>query len=633
MNENIEKTVASLVYDEYTDEETIQFDDDEKFEEIIDMLECKRNEKDYDWMSDAFIPEFSSLHLTEASQWANQYFQGRDFVEVYLDGESDESFLKSKAAKRFINSMLNVRKLYHYQKYMRARTINSMRGYVIAVCGWKQNIKNNYSIQRVDEPIGIDEQGNPVKNTIYKTVNDTEPLQDHFTYEVPDPRNVRFDRKYCYSINDKEWVSIRSEVTYDQLKGAEKENGYFNLDKVKKMMSDEQTEADKAVQDEHDTPRDKTVRTIDVIERWGRIWALVTEKDQDDYPVKTKPGYDEQGEQLKEAELIESIVTIAYSGSQQVLIRFQPTPFRTSKNVPYRPIVRGLCYIHPTKDVGLSDGVYAMELQNLANDMINMGIDRAKLATFPTFKMRRHAFDDNDSVYFEPEHPILVDEMTDIEEFKISDNIEGALALVGFSTQKMQQVQSIYPTTMGELPGKASTTATAVTGANSNTNARANYKALTFEYTFLQEFYWVMLQMAYQFMHPKTIQHILGELAPFFDPDCDYNYQPVSSNIETEFNKDRKIQRYNDLLSKLGSIPNPAIIPIIAKIVGRQMELLGDEFQTIAPMITQLGKTPNTPEGGSANVDQSGNAQMPTSNQSGMAQSPEEMMTRGGQSA
>ena len=39
-------------------------DDDDEFESTIDLLECKRTEKDYEWMSDVFLPEYPSIHLT-----------------------------------------------------------------------------------------------------------------------------------------------------------------------------------------------------------------------------------------------------------------------------------------------------------------------------------------------------------------------------------------------------------------------------------------------------------------------------------------------------------------------------------------------------------------------------------------
>jgi hypothetical protein len=138
-----------------------------------------------------------------------------------------------------------------------------------------------------------------------------------------------------------------------------------------------------------------------------------------------------------------------------------------------------------------------------------------------------------------------------------------------------------------------------------------------------------MLQMGYQFMHPKTIMKILGQEMQSFDPDQDYTYQPVTSNIETEYNKDKKLQRYDQMLGRIANIPNPAIVPIIATIIARELELLGDEFQTIAPMVKMLAQTPNTPEQGTGAQTPKDAAPMPTSNQSGNPMSMPEQSVRG----
>ena len=42
-------------------------------------------------MSDIRIPEFISHVLTQASIDANQYFSTKDFVEVYLEDDSDDA--------------------------------------------------------------------------------------------------------------------------------------------------------------------------------------------------------------------------------------------------------------------------------------------------------------------------------------------------------------------------------------------------------------------------------------------------------------------------------------------------------------------------------------------------------------
>jgi len=150
----IEQNVTKRVREEYETAKQNQQTDFDDFEQIIDQLECKRTEKDYEWLSDVFIPEYPSIHLTEASQWANQYFPTRDFVDVYLDGETEKSKKKANAAKQFINSMLNIKDVYHYQKYMRARGINSTFGCVYAVCSWVQNIRQQNKQVEVQQRIG-----------------------------------------------------------------------------------------------------------------------------------------------------------------------------------------------------------------------------------------------------------------------------------------------------------------------------------------------------------------------------------------------------------------------------------------------------------------------------------------------
>ena len=596
--ENVESIITKKVWEEYDTSKRNQETDFEEFEKILDLLECKRTEKDYDWLSDVFIPEYPSIHLTEASQWANQYFPTRDFVDVYLDGKTDESKKKSECAKEFINSMLNVKKLYHYQKYMRARSINSTAGYVYAVCSWRQKI--NIVQKQVVQPqrVGMNPDGSPIIAPVSMNIPQEVVVEDRFHYEVPDPRNVFTSNDYSYSAQDKEWITIRSEMSYEQLKAEEKENGYINLDVLKDLKPQEQTETAKIERGEREP--DKTqLKLFDILERFGKIWAIIEETDNEGYPTKIKPAYNDKGELDDKAELVESIVTLACNGSTKVLIRFQPTPFRTSKNVPFRPIVRGLNYVHPTKDVGMSDAKYAKELQIALNDTINLSNDRVKLATMPTLKVRRYALEDNDSIYFEPEHMMLCENPDDITEFQIRDNMTGALSQAQMFINKLQQVESIYPTTMGDLPGRASTTATAIEGANVSNNLRANYKSLTFEYTFLTEFYWVMLQMGYQFMHPETALKIMGNDAAYFDPDADYHYQPVSSNIEVEYSKNQKVRNLDQMVGRLSGMVQfmPGIIFPILKMLLMQFELMGQENQTIVPILQKVLDAGMNPQG------------------------------------
>ncbi len=628
----IEQEITKRVRNEFETAKRNQSDDFEDFERIIDQLECKRTEKEYEWRSDVFIPEYPSIHLTEASQWANQYFPTRDFVDVYLDGESDLSKKKANAAKQFINAMLNIKDTYHYQKYMKARSINSTFGCVYAVCSWKQEIQKKYKQVPVEEQIGTNIDGQPIFGTVIHNVPNDVVVTDRFHYEIPDPRNVFTSNDYVYSIQEKEWVQIRSEMSYEQLKEKEKENGYINLDILKELPTERDTETSKLSRGDNREADKTQLKYFDIVERFGKTWAIVTKADAEGYPLAIKPGLNEKGEVAENAVLVESIITMAYSGSHNVLIRFQPTPFRTSKNVPFRPIIRGLNYVHPTKDVGMSDGKYAKELQVALNDTINLSNDRVMLATMPTLKVRRYAMEDNDSIYFEPEHMMMVENPDDITEFQIRDNMQGALAQAQMFINKMQQVESVYPTTMGDLPGRASTTATAIQGATTNNNLRANYKSLTFEHTFLNEFYWMMLQMGYQFMHPNTALQIMGKDAQFFDPDGSYHYQPVSSNIEVEYNKNQKVKNLDQMIGRLSGLAKsfPGLIFPILKMMEMQFELLGQEVQTIKPFLQKviaMGMKQESGEGeGVQQISDQGEA--PTSNQNGMPMQETEMFAR-----
>jgi hypothetical protein len=310
-----------------------------------------------------------------------------------------------------------------------------------------------------------------------------------------------------------------------------------------------------------------------------------------------------------------------------------PTPFVSTKGIPYRPILRGLCYIHPTKDVGMSDGKYSRELQVALNDTINMSNDRTKLATMPTFLGNKYSLEDNDQVYMEPEHIIPLNDVHDLVPLQISDNVNGAMGQAVLFIQKMQQINSIYPTTMGDLPGKASTTATAVAGASGQSNLRANYKELTFDNTYMADMYWMILQMTHQFMKAETAHKVFGQDIVNFDPDGDYTYQPVTTAVENEHNKNQKIQHYEQTIGRLSGMIQfapQAVLPIISYCLGKQLELLGSEYQVVAKMLDKLAIAPPPPaqlgQGGPSVADA---GPPPTSNQSGVEMTGQEQGARG----
>ena len=177
--------------------------------------------------------------------------------------------------------------------------------------------------------------------------------RDRFNYDVVDNRNVFYSNNYCYSIQEKDYLIFRSEETYETLKGMEKENGYFDLDKVKEFAygqspSNQETDTSRETynrEDQQNKDPKPVVKYFDKLLFMGKIWAVVKTRDKSNYPEKIETGFDEMGQVKESAELIEGIVEVVLIGSTRIVIRFQPQFCRTSKGQPYRPrVARSLLY-------------------------------------------------------------------------------------------------------------------------------------------------------------------------------------------------------------------------------------------------------------------------------------------------
>ena len=637
--EQVQNAVASLVVDsEYATAKRNMDVEISRFESLIDQLECSRMEKDYDWMSDYYLPVMNSIFHTERAGEVAQYFPTRDFVDVKLDSDSPEDKIHSDAAKICVNKTLNRRNLYYYQKFVRHRSINSLFGQAYKVCWWEYE-------ERTDELQTKDAKGKPTAVTRKRI------LKDQFNFDVVDPRNVFTDNKYTYSIQEKDWVIIRSEGSYEELKAQEKTHGYINLDKVKEALSPKKSKG-RAKATETNTAKesydkegdnlfiaDTAIQRFDLLNRYGKFWAVVREIDENEgFPTEAEIGMNEDGSFKENAELVEAIITFAIIGNERIMIRFAPTPFVDSNGEPFKPIVRSLCYVHPTKDGGLGDGQHMREMQIVLNDNVNMAADRTKLATLPTFIGQDLAMEDSiDDVYFEPEHVIRVPDINaSIRELKITDNISGAIQQNQMITGAMYQVMGIFPPQMGGLPDKASTTATAVAGSEANKNTRASYKSLTYEFTDLTEFYGLILQMSWRFMKTSTALKLFGpELAHKIGKrwaDENYTYTPLSSNIEAEYSKFKKAQHLDQAIGRLSGLAKgvPKVIPLIAYMTGKQIDyLVGDDDPMIKKMVDEFAKSEFSEEGKQPNqvADQPDGA---TSNQTGAPISPQEQAAREG---
>jgi hypothetical protein len=589
-NDKVEAKLIGIFHDgevQVSKQNKIQEMDD--FYAVMDLFDAVRAEKDYDWMSDIFIPEFPSEMLTQTSIDVAQYFQTRDFVEVYVADETQEALDAAEATKELINRTLNRRELYHYLKYVRSKNLNHIKGSVVLKTWWEQEIKSNQSpAMDTDGEYITDDTGNMVM------VGEEKVLKDQFNYDIVHPANVFMSTEYAYSLQQKEWVTLRYEKTLHQLKKEAPQFGYFNLDLVEaKMTAPQETDTSRETQDQGNpkqTSKNLVADPFDLYERYGKFWMM-----------DGKPGIDEYGEVLDGAELVECVIGWLQSGSTKVLIQFHECPYKDVKENHYRPLIRGLCYVHPTDDNGVGDGKYSRELQVAINDAFNLGMDRTKLATIPTIQVRAGVQEDTDSIYFAPGHPMEVNTPgEDIKEFKIADDIAGAINTVGMLVNFEQQVSSIYPTTMGNMPGKASTTATAIAGAEQQTNKRMNYKSMTFEYTALCELYWQIQQMTWQFARPETGKDLMGGKVGNFSPNYDFWYKPLSQSVETDQSRAVKVERWMRVLQVMASTQHPDTVKAINYILMRIAELMGDEYVNFAVALLnpnipiQQGQTPAT---------------------------------------
>ena len=635
-DEELENRLTSQIINGEVDvsEANQQFSNDE-FEDMIALLDTERQEKEYDWMSDIRIPEFASHWLIQSALDAQQNFQMRDFVEVYLEDSSDEAKLNAEAAKELINRTLNQRHLHYYEKFLRGKGLNNVTGRVYAKCWWEQETKTEIvGHQTRYEGLGVDIYGDELvdESQIQATQEIVEPVYgevpviDRFNYDIWDQRNVFTDNSYVYSLQDKQFVTFRSEMTYSELKAVEKQNGYFNLDLLKEVKPPEKTKfkSDAADKDQNFNPVTSSVeKPYDIYERYGRFWVV------EDEERGAKIGIDEEGKPLKGAENQEVIITIAQSDDSKVLIGFKLTPWVDAEGKPFRPTLRGLCYIHLTEDGGVGDGKYCKELQIGIDDTFNVGQDRTMLSTLPTFAINKHAIEDNSTLYFEPGHPMEVnDPSKDVREFRISDDITGALNQINMLTSKMQQVDAVQPPSMGDT-GQASTTATAFAGAFRATGERLNYKALTFEHTFLCDMYWMIQQMTFSLAKPQTGLKLMGDKVYNFDPSKDYYYKPLSQTIEPEHSKMAKRKEWSTLLGYVAQIQHPDTVKMFNYILGEFVKLMGDEYENFGDkFLNEQIPIQNQSGGGGVGMLPGGNA-APASNQAGIAMSGPELDARG----
>ena len=609
-SEDVEEAIISQVIgSEFVTAQTNMQNDTDDFESYIDLLDSIRSEKEYDWNSDIAIPEFASQMLTQSSIDVGQYFQTRDFAEVYLQEDSEEASQTADAAKELINRTLNQRHIHHYQKFVRGKLCNHLLGRVYLRCWWEQKVERVETSGATDPSTGIQAEPTTSEKIVF----------DRFNYDVLDPRNVFTDNEYVYSLQDKKWIIIRFERTLEQLKADKESMGYFNLDRLDKKPDGKETETSRDTYNKIDAEvkESKPVsKSFDILERYGSYWTVKSDDG-------VRPGIDKEGNVIEGAVFQEVIASFAVNGSQKELIRFQLQPYTDAENISFRPLIRGLCYIHPSDDGGSGDGKYSRELQIAINDTFNISQDRVMLATLPVLKAKKYTTEDNPTIRFAPEHVMELENVDDVKEMIIKDDVIGALNQIGILTNKMQTVTALTSGAQG-LRGAPSTSATEVATTSNRTDTRTNYKSMTYENTVLVEFYWMIMQMTWRFAKPETGLKLMGEKVFRFDPTKDFFYKPVTGAIETEESKANKIRQWTQLLQIMVQVQHPQVVNLINDVVTKISVLMGDEKSAVVKKLLDP-KVPIQQNGQDQPQAQAGGA---ASNQNGVPQSIPEQSTR-----
>ena len=639
VNEDIQKKLVSGFTDEFSVAKRNNERINEDFEVYNNMIHSIREKKANAWESDIYMPEFVSRLLTQIGNFTQQYFGSPDFVETADESDDPKDVLEAKASKKLLNKILNDKDTHYYQKIVRLIMFVFSGGYGIIKGDYTQEIQEEFShnVQKSDfitDDAGeyLAEDGTPyVDPTIQKPAFHTteEPvyrnniIKDLPTFDVYPVQNVYMSPEYAYTLNDKEMITFETEMTLSRLKDSP--HPYFNLDLLEKEDPEgkrgEKTYNKDNPDEEQPDPQDKTFL---ILERWGRVW--MSEKDGE-----YVPGIDKSGERRKDAKLVEGIVTFAQNRETDLprhCIRFQKSPHTK------RPMVRFLCYVDMLRDAGFGDGEMTAELQKAINDNYNLMNYRTKLAITPAFKGSRFSPGLSENVRITPEKVIMLDNMDDLQEFKIEDNIQGGVVHQNLLSSRMDYAMSTSPQTMGATPERAET-ATMASIVSQNATVRLGMKSMNLEFIGFTDFYDMLLTLCNDFMLPGTLDKLVGEeLALSYNPQRKDKFKPVSQALETEESKMFKVKTYQSLMQTAAAVPNPKTPMVMNYVIGEILEALGGSFKHFKKFMFSEDEDANAlyliatgAKGGGS--PPAGNPMAPAQNQGGLRQSGAEQNARG----
>jgi len=603
-----------------------------------DMIHCIRDKKN-DYEPDIYLPEFTSRLMAYLGNFVAQGFSSRDYVETAINSDDPQDVAEAKATKKLLNTLLSEKNAHYFHKICRLLMFVDPNGFGIIKGSYDQQIdqvlagyqeKSEYAANETGEIMAVDGSvyadpytQEPSITMTREPVYQPKVVRDRPTFDVYPIDHVYFDQSYAYSLQDKAYVYFETEYTLDQLYKDQNKFGYFNLERLKekeRLFEREEAQKTHSVDSTAEAPDRRVSPVYTILERWGTWPVVVSERDDQGKPVNYMPGIDGNGDVDENAENIECILAWAVSseekpGAEQ--IRFQISPH--SK----RPMVRFLCYIDAIRDCGFGDGETAKELQIAMNDTFNLSAYRTEMATKLSFKGKRWAGID-ENVRITPEKAILLENLEDLQEFKIMDDIQGGIVQLNTLGNRMNDVMAVGPNARG-IGGERKETATVGAIMDRRANARIGLKSTILEYVGFTEFYDMLLTLCNDFMLPETLVELVGpELAQFYNPKRDDRFIPVSQALETEESKSFKLRTYEQMLGRIVAIPNPRTPLVVNYIIGQMLEILGGSFKHFrrfmfsedleANLLYQLatsgkmqgGSTPGMGGGGGGSQNQTG---------------------------
>ncbi len=642
VNDEIAGRLASTIVDsEYAVGQQNNKQQDSDYLDYLDMFDCERSAKNYDWMSDIFFPEFYAQQLTQLSEEAGTFFKTHDFVEVYVGSKEEVHKRSARANKTLINRTLNRRDLYFYSKFMKMAAIKNMVGVAYMRCWWEQKTKRTVVGQKRNvRTLNTDVDGKPVINDDQVAQQDfynedvmgEEVLYDQFNFDIMDSRDVFTDSSYTHSMQDKRWIILRFEKTIDELESEAEDMEYFNLEKVR--LDNEKHSYSKEVEggrsthhgiDDKEEPDKTPLVPYTVLQRLGKHLVIVEERDADGNPLRVKPGIDKDGEKVKGAEFHEMVITFVRKNQEDILIGYTPARTIDSNGRPYRPIGRSLCYIHPNKDDGFGDGKAARELQMAINDTINMEADRTKLATIPIMQGPQYNITDNNTLEWKPGAFWETEDGNVLQEVKVNGDVTGALNEVALYRNMSQQASGVSAESQAILAAPT-TSATATANQVQQSDKRSDFRAFTLEFTGLSDLWWFITQMSAQFMKQETAERMIGKKeVSFFDPSLDFTYKPLSAALDSDSARQTKTNNWLQLYNSTVNSPNKNAPQALNYILAQISELQGKEYESFSDKFFLDENDPPPRQGGQDPSAISG--QVPT-NQTGMPQNQQEVQTR-----